>query len=376
MKVTVIGGGPAGMMAAITAAQNGHKVTIIEKNDRLGKKLFITGGGRCNICYNADPEELIQNVKTNPSFLYSAFYSFSSSDLMYFFESRGLQLKTENGRVFPKSDKSIDVIKVLEKALAVHDVKVLLNYEVNDIESLLKKSTVIIATGGLSYPATGSTGDGYIWAKDFGHRVTKLRPALVPLLANIQGLAGISLRVGLTLNSFQGVGELLFTHKGISGPLALEASRFWKEGTWATIDFMPDVDIKQLDKLIINAFEANSNKLIGNIFEKMLPKRLCSVVLEFANKKANAITKSERAVIIERIKNWPIEITGTAGFKEAIITTGGIDVSEINPTDMSSKKIPNLYFAGEIIDVDAATGGFNLQIAFSTGYLAGSSVRS
>ena len=364
------------MMAAITAAQNGHKVTLIEKNDRLGKKLFITGGGRCNICNIAEPEELIQNVKSNPNFLYSSFYSFSSSDLMHFFESRGLELKIENGRVFPKSDKSIDVIKVLEKNLAKLGVKVLLNNTVTNIESLLKKSAVIIATGGLSYQSTGSTGDGYAWAKDLGHKITKLRPALVPLLANIKDLAGISLKAGLKLDSFQGVGELLFTHKGISGPITLEASRYWKEGTTAYIDFMPDVDIKQLDKLILKTFEENPNKLAGNIFEKMLPKRLSSTIVEFSDKQANAITKSERAEIIDSIKNWPIKITGTAGFKEAIITTGGVDVREINPSDMSSKIIPNLYFAGEIIDVDAATGGFNLQIAFSTGYLAGLSIGS
>jgi len=373
MRVTVIGGGPAGIMAAITAAQNGHKVTLMEKNDRLGKKLFITGGGRCNICYDADPEELIKNTKSNPNFLYSAFYAFGSSDLINFFESRGLKLKSENGRIFPKSDRSIDVIKVLENTLEKLGVNVLLNHTVDDIEPLLKKSAVIIATGGLSYPATGSTGDGYAWAKDLGHKVTKLRPALVPLLANIKDLAGISLKAGLKLASFQGVGELLFTHKGISGPITLEASRYWREGATAYVDFMPDIDTKQLDKLILKSFEENSNKSIANIFEKMFPKRLCSAILDFADKKANAVTKAERASIINNIKNWPIKITGTA-FKEAIITTGGVNVREINPSDMSSKIIPNLYFAGEIIDVDAATGGFNLQIAFSTGYLAGSSI--
>ena len=363
------------MMAAITAAANGHQVTLMEKNDRLGKKLAITGGGRCNLSNATDPEGLIQNVKTNPSFLYSAFYTFGSSDLVEFFENRGLPLKVENGRIFPKSDRAADVVAVLEETLKKSDVKILLNHTVKDIKFLLKNSAVIVATGGVSYPSTGSTGDGYRWAKELGHKIVEPRPALVPLLADVQGLAGLSLKnVGLKLNSYYGQGELLFTHKGISGPVVMEASHYWDSKHEAAIDLMPDFNQTELDKLILKAFEESPNKFVGNIIEKFLPKRLVPMIVDFADKQANAVTKNERTQLITKIKAMPIKITGTAGFKEAVITAGGVDVQEINPSDMSSKKVSGLYFAGEVIDVDAATGGFNLQIAFSTGYQAGCSV--
>ena len=386
MNVTVIGGGPAGMMAAITAAGRGHAVTLLEKNDRLGKKLAITGGGRCNLTYAADPEMLIRHVVGNPTFLYSAFYTLGSESLMAFFEEKGVPLKVEEGRVFPKSDRAWDIVESLENALTALNVKVLLNQPVTDIHRVLKKvDAVILATGGRSYPATGSTGDGYKWARELGHNVTDLHPALVPLQTKeawVSDLAGLSLRgVRLTIaGKFSELGELLFTHKGISGPLVLEASRYLA-GTLAkespvSIDLMPHIDPAQLDSLLLETFEAHPNKSIGNVlFSPIgLPKRLIPLLSKLPEKKVNALTKGERADLISAIKGMSLMVTGTTGFKEAVITAGGVDVREVNPSSMESKKVPGLYFAGEVLDVDALTGGFNLQIAFSTGYLAGCSV--
>ena len=377
------------MMAAITAAGRGHAVTLLEKNDRLGKKLAITGGGRCNLTYAADPEVLIRHVTGNPAFLYSAFYTFGSEALMEFFEKLGVPLKVEDGRVFPKSDRGQDIVKALETALAELRVKVLLNHPVTDIRQVFKKAdSVIIATGGCSYPATGSTGDGYQWAKELGHTVTELYPSLVALLVKetwVSDLAGLSLReVGLTVTAsgslaekalFSGVGELLFTHKGISGPLVLEASRYLAEHMQnkplAAIDLMPNIDYGKLDKLLLQAITGSPNKSIGNVLSGILPKRLVPLLLDDPEEKANIFTKKARTSLVKVIKSFCFTVAGTAGFREAMVTAGGVNVNEINPSDMSSKKVPGLYFAGEVLDVDALTGGFNLQIAFSTGYLAG-----
>ena len=372
------------MMAAITAASHGHNVTLLERNDRLGKKLYITGGGRCNLTYATDPEGLIQNVVGNPSFMYSSFYSFGSEDIIKFFENRSVPLKIEEGRVFPKSGKSQDIIDALQCALKEFGVQVRLNCRVTDIRQFLDNGgKVIVATGGLSYPATGSTGDGYRWAKELGHTVTGLHPALVPLhVEKVPDLAGLSLqdvRLSAVLSGkklFESIGELIFTHSGISGPLALTASRYLAEhignGPTVSIDLMPHFDLDQLDKHLLYAFESYPNKSLGNIMAGMLPKRIAMAFgQKNKNTKANSVTKGERTALARSIKNMSFDITGTAGFREAVITVGGIDVREINPGDMSSKKIPGLYFAGEVLDVDALTGGFNLQIAFSTGYMAG-----
>jgi len=374
--INVIGGGPAGMMAAITAAGCGHNLTLMEKNDRLGRKLRLTGGGRCNLCYAADQEEILQYVsnKKNSAFLYSSLYGFGSNELMGFFESRGLPLKVENGRVFPVSNKAADVVDVLERELKKCGVKILLNHSIKNLHTLLAESdAVIVATGGMSYPETGSSGEGYRFAREMGHSVTDLRPSLVPLLcdpADVQGLAGISLQVGLRLGSYNQVGELLFTHKGISGPLVLDASRSYTGEDTAFIDLFPDTD--DLDKLLLEKFADHPNRDVGSILEMLLPNRLAAYVIrDKPNVKANSFTKQERAELVSRLKAIPFKLQGTAGFKEAMITAGGVELSEIDPGSMASKKISNLYFAGEVLDLDAATGGFNLQIAFSTGYQAG-----
>ena len=373
------------MMAAIAAAGRGHSVILLEKNDRLGKKLAMTGGGRCNLTYAADPEALIQHVVGNPAFLYSAFYTFGSDALMDFFESLGVPLKIEAGRVFPKSDRAWDIVEALEAALAKLNVRVLLNHPVTDIRQVLDKvDAVVLTTGGCVYPATGSSGEGHRWARELRHTVTTLRPALVPLVTReawVADLAGLGLKdVEFKLTGpsgdFSAVGELLFTHRGISGPVVLEASRYAadKAETMASIDLMPYLDVNQMDKLLLEALEENPNKSLGNILDRMFPKRLIPFLLASPEKKANAFTKKERMDLISAIKGMSLTITGTAGFREAMITAGGIDVREVNPSTMESKKIPKLYFAGEILDVDALTGGFNLQIAFSTGYLAGCSI--
>jgi len=380
MKVTVIGGGPAGMMAAISAAGTGDEVTLLEKNDRLGKKLFLTGGGRCNLCYAADQEELLRHVIGNPSFLYSAFYAFGSDALMEFFEKRGVALKNENGRVFPKSDKASDIIEALEAELKKRLVDVRLNYAVTDVRRLKSEcDALIIATGGKSYPATGSTGDGYEWARGFGHTIVNVQPALTPLRVRetwVADLAGLSLEAGLTCGKyFSGVGELLFTHRGVSGPIVMEASRYlcghFDTRPEIKIDLMPHLDEAQLDKLLLQAFESSPNKSLGNIIGTLLPKSLIPHLLESADKRANTFTKQERAALAQAIKGITLTVAGNPGFREAVITVGGVDTREVNPSTMESKLTPGLYFAGEVIDVDALSGGFNLQIAFSTGYLAG-----
>lgn len=363
------------MMAAITAALRGHSVTLMEKNAQLGVKLALTGGGRCNLTYATDADGIIRNASGNSSFLHSALYTFGSSDLMDFFEKRGVPLKSENGKIFPKSDKAGDIVGALESAMKEYNIRVLLNYPVGDL-SEIKADAVIVSTGGCSYPATGSTGDGHKWARSAGHNVTELRPALVPLLGtqgslHLQSLRGLSVPdVRLTMGKHSAVGDLLFTHNGISGPVVLDMSRYF-DGE-AIIDFMPHEN--ELDKLLLDEFRIHSNKYVGNIISRFLPKRLAEFLLDGQGVKAHAFTKEARASLIRAIKHFRFPAAGTAGFRQAMVTAGGVDLKEINPSTMESKKVPGLYFVGEVLDIDAPTGGFNLQIAFSTGYTAGNSV--
>jgi hypothetical protein len=402
-RVIVVGGGAAGMMAAGTAGSRGLDVTLIEKNNRLGKKLLITGKGRCNITNNTDVDGLIQNVPVNGNFLYSAFYTFSNNDLMNLFQELGLKLKIERGgRVFPESDKAGDVVKALEKYLRINNVNVI-NGEVIKILTdngqvigiLLKDGrkflgeSVIIATGGMSYPGTGSTGDGYHFAKQLGHTVTPLKPSLVPLEVNeewVKELQGLSLKnISITvLNSsdkkvYNDFGEMLFTHFGVSGPVILSASSHMKDiekqQYRLIIDLKPALSQEQLDKRIQRDFEKYSRKHYSNSLDELLPQKLIPVAVKLSaipgDKPVNQITKEERRNLVNLLKGLTLHITRFRPIKEAIVTSGGVHVDEINPGTMESKKVKGLYFAGEVIDVDAYTGGFNLQIAFSTGYLAG-----
>jgi len=402
-KVVVIGGGAAGMMAAGTAAGRGLNVTLIEKNNRLGKKLLITGKGRCNITNNADIEDFIQNVPVNGSFLYSAFYTFPNTSLIELLNQLGLKTKVERGgRVFPESDKASDVVKTLEKYMKQSKVNIV-HGEVVQIKTHHKKVTgvvlktgqeiaadsIIVATGGMSYPETGSTGDGYRFARQLGHTVTELKPSLVSLetkedwVKKLQGLSLKNVQVCL-YNShhkkiFSDFGEMLFTHYGVSGPIILSASshirNLQNEDYYLVIDLKPALSNEQLDKRIQRDFEKYSRKYYINALDDLLPKKLIPVVVELSgiayDKPVNQITKAERLGIVELLKNLSLHIKGFRPLKEAIVTSGGVHVDEINPATMESKLIEGLYFAGEVIDVDAYTGGFNLQIAFSTGYLAG-----
>ena len=403
-KIIVVGGGASGMMAAIIAARNGNDVTLLEKNEKLGKKLFITGKGRCNITNACDTEELFDNVVSNKKFLYSAFYGFDNKAVMDFFEELGLRLKVERGnRVFPESDHSSDVIKALEYEMRRLLITISLNTTVTSLiieqdkicgvklkgGKKLEADEVLVATGGISYPLTGSTGDGHKMAADSGHEITKMYPALVPLKTKERwcyALMGLSLKnVSVTIKNskkeiFSDFGEMLFTHYGVSGPLIISASSFLcklieKEELKMTIDLKPALSEEQLDKRLLRDFEENNNKQFKNAIGGLFPSKLIPVMIEQSGinpeKKVNEITKEERKQFIDRIKNLPLTITGTSDYSEAIITQGGISVKEINPSTMESKKIKGLFFAGEIIDVDALTGGFNLQIAFSTAYLAG-----
>jgi len=404
MNATIIGGGPAGIMAAITAAKNGNNVTLLEKNAKLGKKLAITGGGRCNLTNSADIDEFIRQTKTNAEFLYSAFYTFDNRALMDFFENLQVPLKVENGRVFPKSDKASDIITALENELQRLGVKIQLNSPVADVEYiqnlLSQKQAVIIATGGLSYPGTGSTGDGYNWAKQLGHSCTPLQPALVPLrgrLTNkfdkpdkldkkIADLAGLTLE-NVTVKIIQKNGEnspksaktyvstgsILFTHNGISGPAVLDIAKYFSSNIDIFIDLLPNITAQDLEQQLLKIFAENPNKTVVNLLDLLenIPKRIVPFLVDNSTEKANNFSKVSRAKLVENIKNLEFTATGTAGIKAATVTAGGINVSEINPQTMESKKVKGLYFAGETLDVDAVTGGFNLQIAFSTGFLAG-----
>lgn len=405
--IIIIGGGAAGMMAAVAAAGCGHRVRIYEKNEKLGKKIYITGKGRCNITNACDTEELFDNVVHNPKFLYSSFYAFTNFDMMEFLEKNGCPVKTERGnRVFPVSDKSSDVIRALSEKLRELGVKVCLHEEVSGILTKegavsgvrLKRGgtetadAVIVATGGLSYPTTGSTGDGYRFAREQGHTVTELSPALVPFVtkeAVVKELQGLSLRninVRISKGSkvlYEEFGEMLFTHFGVSGPVLLSASSFVadalkKEPLTLSVDLKPALTPEQLDARLLRDFEEFKNKQFKNALVHLLPSKMLPVITKRSGidpeKKVNEITRQERQQIIGAVKDFRLTITGLRDYKEAIITQGGISVREVNPSTMESKRVRNLYFAGEVLDLDAVTGGFNLQIAWSTGYLAGISV--
>lgn len=405
-KVIVVGGGAAGMMAAISAADSGAEVILIEKNEKLGKKIYITGKGRCNITNESDVENLLKNVRSNPKFLYSAFYTFDSYRMMDFLEGEGLKLKTERGnRVFPESDKSSDVIKTLKKALEKRKVKIVLNTKVLNIEikdgichgvivqsgdksGSYKADKVIVATGGCSYQSTGSTGDGYRFAKDADIKVTKCYPSLVPF--NIgsdipKRLQGLSLRnVKVTLSDkgkvlYKELGEMLFTHFGVSGPLVLSASTLASGKDVSqmelSIDLKPALSKEQLDERILRDFSENRNSYFKNSLSRLLPAKMIPVIVELSEidekKQVNNITKEERNRLVNLLKGLTFKVESLRGFNEAIITKGGVSVKEINPGTMEAKKVKGLFFAGEVLDLDAVTGGYNLQIAWSTGYLAG-----
>ena len=406
-KVIVVGAGPAGMMAAGKAAENGNEVHIFERNSIVGKKIYITGKGRCNVTNDSDVENFINNIPNNPYFLYSALYGFTSEDTVRFFNKLGVETKVERGnRVFPVSDKAGDIAKTLEKYLKKYKVNIHLN---SRVESLIIKENkacgiklangkeyfsdaVIVTTGGLSYPGTGSTGDGYKFAKDCGHTVTKLMPSLVPLRAEEKwcaDLMGLSLKnVAITVKDEKGkkiyedFGEMLFTHFGVSGPVILSASchltNLGSQKAKLYIDLKPALDFKALDLRILRDFEKFINKNFINALDELLPKKLIPVIVNLSGidqyKKVHDITKEERKRLCSLIKALPVTITGDYGFGQAVITRGGVDVDEINPSTMESKIIKGLYFAGEIIDCDAYTGGYNLQIAFSTGFAAGNNV--
>lgn len=401
-EVVVIGGGASGLMAAGTAAYYGSHVTLLEKNSRTGRKILVTGKGRCNITNNCDNNTFIENVPTNPRFLYSAINNFNTSDTIAFFESLGLKTKTERGnRVFPISDRAIDVADALRKFVDENHVNVIeataktLITENNKIISVkdtagryYSADCVIVATGGLSYPATGSTGDGYKLARMIGHKVTELKPSLVSLISDdsfckqLQGLSLKNVRLTVFENEaeiFSDFGEMLFTHEGISGPLVLSASahmrKFDKKKYRVVIDLKPALSDSKLDLRLLRIFETHLNNQVNNSIKELLPKKMIPVVLDFwgidPHKKCNSVTKEERVKLINILKNFTINIKSLGNIKEAIITSGGVSVKEINPKTMESKIVKGLYFCGEIIDVDAYTGGFNLQIAFSTGRLAG-----
>lgn len=410
-KVIVVGGGAAGMMAAVTAAQNGHQVTLLERNEKLGKKVFITGKGRCNLTNASDIEEIFEHIVTNRKFLYSALYGFDNRACMDFFEENGLRLKVERGnRVFPVSDHSSDVIKTLEKKLKALSVEIRLHTRVERLltESFQDKKriagvtdekgksyeadAVILATGGISYPSTGSTGDGHKMAEETGHKVTDLYPALVPLKAKegfCRELMGLSLKnVTATFKEGKKVlysefGEMLFTHFGVSGPIILSGAsvinqRLAKNEIQLFIDLKPALTEEQLQKRLTREFEENRQKQFKNACSGLFPARLIPVMIALSGidpeKKACEISKEEKRGFARCIKALPLTVTGTGGYEEAIVTKGGVSVKDINPSTMESKQVCGLYFAGELIDVDAFTGGFNLQIAWSTGRLAGESV--
>lgn len=398
--VIIIGGGAAGAMAGVHSARFGNKVLIFEPNGKIGKKLFITGKGRCNVTNNCSNDELIRNIPRNPRFLYSAFSQYSTEDVMNFFEWAGVPLKTERGnRVFPVSDKSADIIAAFERELKAADVKII----PERVKSLIiedgvccgvktesgeyRSRSVLIATGGKSYPQTGSTGDGYTLAKSAGHTVTKLEPSLIPLVCKEKYCAdmmGLSLK-NVTLSLYDGekkifseLGEMLFTHFGVSGPLVLSASshieKMQPDKYSLKIDLKPGLTHQQLDARLQRDFGENINRIFGNSLSKLLPAKLIPVAVRLSGiegeRRINQVTREERVRFGELLKAFPLTVKGFRPIEEAIITSGGVDVKEINPKTMESKLVKSLYFAGEVIDVDGYTGGFNLQIAFSTAYCA------
>ena len=414
MKVVVIGGGPAGMMAAITSRENGNDVTIIEKNKQLGKKLLITGKGRCNITSSLDMEEFIKNTPGNGMFLYSAFQKYTNQDIIKFLEKQGLRVKEERGsRIFPVTDKSLDVLKCFESRIKELDIKLNFNEEAKELiinenkeiiavktsKREIKSDKVILATGGKSYPLTGATGDGYKMVGQIGHKVTSIKPSLVPLeiydkklCTELQGLSLKNVSIKLIEKQknkeiYKDFGEMIFTHFGVSGPIILSSSAHLvryknieqlikEKKIILKIDFKPALKEEKLDERILRDFNEFKNKQFKNALDKLLPQKLIPVIIEKTainpNKKVNEITKKERANLLKQLKDFEIEVKGFRSIEEAIITSGGISIKEINPKTMESKIIKGLFFAGEIIDVDSYTGGFNLQIAYSTGYVAGS----
>ena len=407
MKVIVVGGGAAGMMAAIAAAEKGHTVEVLERNEKLGKKIYITGKGRCNVTNACDLEEFFSNIVSNEKFLYSSIYQYDNQ-AVDFFEANGCPLKTERGnRVFPVSDHASDITKALAERMKKLGIKVTLHCKVEDLilnedgfvggvvtDKKVKKicDRVIFATGGCSYEPTGSDGSGIRILEKYGHKITEPKPALVPFElkedygARLQGLAlknvNFSIKNGKK-KVYDGFGEMLFTHFGISGPLVISASSYYTKKMYGKevkclIDLKPALTEEQLDKRILREFEDNKNKQFKNALDKLFPSKLIPVMIELSGidpeKKINEVTKEERKQLVTLIKNWEMTITGTRGFREAIITQGGVSVKGINPSTMESKVIPGLFVAGEILDIDALTGGFNLQLAWSTGHLAGSSV--
>ena len=407
-NIVIIGGGAAGMMASIAAAENGHEVHVLEKNEKLGKKLFITGKGRCNVTNNCDVETLLKNVVSNPKFLYSAFYGFSSQDMMAFLQAAGLPLKTERGnRVFPVSDKSSDVLRTLEQEMKRRNVHIHLNCPVKSIQHesggswtvIVRKDgqpfhlpadAVIVATGGLSYKATGSTGDGYAFAKEAGHKITETMPSLVPLTVSepwCSRLMGLSLKnVKIRLSSgkkllYEDFGEMLFTHYGVSGPLILSGSAYVmaalsrNKPVTLSVDLKPALSDKQLDARILRDFDSVKNRHFANSLSALLPAKLIPVIIELSGidgtKQVNEVSREERAALVSLLKDLRMTISGARDYSEAVITRGGVSVKEVNPSTMESRLVKGLYFAGEVLDVDALTGGFNLQIAWSTAWAAG-----
>ncbi len=404
-RVAVIGGGASGLMAAYAAAKNGNEVTLFEKNEKTGKKIYITGKGRCNVTNDCTPDEFLQNVVHGEKFLRGAVWAFSPADLMEFLRSFGLELKVERGnRVFPLSDHASDVTKTLEKACRSVGVSIRLQENIEKIEILHSTvsgivsekgrfpcDAVVIATGGLAYPSTGSTGDGYLFAKEAGHSVTPLVPSLtgIELKEDVSSLQGISLKnVVLTAKRggktmFSELGEMLFTHYGISGPLVLTLSalvaRIPLREISLSVDLKPALDEKKLDDRLLRDLKDRCNEQMKNVMRGLLPAGVCGAVLKqagvAAEKRANSLTKEERGRLVSVLKGFPLTPVSLRGFSEAVVTSGGVDLKEIDPKTMESKKVKGLCFCGEVLDADAFTGGFNLQIAFSTGYAAGNGIR-
>lgn len=416
MKVVIIGGGPAGMMAAISAAQKGDKVILIEKMKTLGRKLLITGKGRCNITSSLPMEEFIKNTPGNGMFLYSCYQNYTNQDIIQFLKQQGLEVKEERGnRIFPITDKSQDVLNCFIKKMKELKIEIIYQTKAEEIKieekngekkvigvktpkETIKADKVILATGGKSYPLTGSTGDGYEMVKKLGHTITTIKPSLVPLeiyqkeeCKELQGLSLKNVKIKLidkkrNKEIYEDFGEMLFTHFGVSGPTILSSSahlvrynnieeKYKNKEITLKIDFKPALTIDKLDQRIRRDFEENKNKQFKNSLDKLLPQKLIPIIIQKSGisekKKVNEITKEERKNLINQLKNFEITIKRTRPIEEAIITSGGINIKEINPKTMESKIIKNLYFAGEIIDVDSYTGGFNLQIAYATGYTAG-----
>ena len=399
------------MMAAYAAAESGHAVTLLEQNEKLGKKLFITGKGRCNLTNASDMEQLFANVVSNRKFLYSAFYSYDNEQVISFFESHGMPTKTERGnRVFPVSDHSSDVIAALSAALREQHVEVFLHTKVKRLllgereeekcvtgveladHTKMHADAVIVATGGISYPSTGATGDGYRMAEESGHKMVSPTPALVPMemkepwVRDLQGLSLRNVRMSVTRGKkklYEDFGEMLFTHFGVSGPLVLSASgcipaKAFDQELSMTIDLKPALDVEQLDHRILREFDEMKNKQFKNSLGHLLPAKMIPVMIALSgidpDTKVNEISREQRQNLLHLFKNMPLTITGLRDFKEAIITKGGVSVKDITPSTMESKLVQGLYFCGEVLDLDALTGGYNLQIAWSTGHLAGISV--